>query len=249
MIFLRTWIRRLKQQPDYEVIQQGHHAPVFVLLQDPPNTYGRSMKSYFKSVKLALVIFLSSVSSHLMAAEPPSSIWRLGIPVWVGAVAASNVAGADSFSIGTGPSDDIISNEITLRWKQDAGYRFSEGFWLSSYKQFSYTMWQVEGEKLAHDSSNNTLDFIQGFRWNFSEDSILSYVDTSLGLSLIANEIIGEKELGGTLQFTEYTGIGGYFSPRWQWDFGVRHYSNNYMYRDNNGINFYRLIVSYNYQQ
>lgn len=208
------------------------------------------MKNLSKRLQylLSLLVVLFA-SQNISAAEPPSSVWRLGIPIWVGAIAASNVAGADSFSIGTGPSDKIVSNEITLRWKQDAGYRFSESFWLSSYKQFSYTMWQLEGEKLAHDSSNNTLDFVQGFRWSFSEDSILSYADTSLGLSLIANEVIGHKELGGTLQFTEYTGIGGYFSPRWQWDFGVRHYSNNYMYSDNNGINFYRFIISYNYQR
>ena len=206
------------------------------------------MSPIAKTMKLiALSICLVLNSSLSLAAEPPSSVWRLGIPIWVGAVAASNVAGADSFSIGTGPANKIISNEITLRWDQDAGYQFSESFWLSSYKQFSYTMWQQDGEKLSHDSANNTLDFIQGFRWNFSEDSILSYVDTSLGLSLIANEIVGDKHLGGALQFTEYTGIGGYFTPRWQWDFGVRHYSNNYMYRDNNGINFYRLIISYNY--
>ena len=199
--------------------------------------------------QLLLLISFTLVAKYSLAAEPPSSVWRLGIPVWIGAVAASNVAGADAFAIGTGPSDDVISNEITLRWNQDMGYRFSDDFWLSSYKQFSYTMWQLEGEKLSHDSSNNTVDLIQGFRWNFADNQWISYVDTSLGLSFLANDVIGEKRLGGSLQFTEYTGVGGYFSPRWQWDFGVRHYSNNYMYRDNSGINFYRFIISYNYQQ
>ncbi|WP_028303637.1 acyloxyacyl hydrolase [Oceanospirillum maris] len=196
-----------------------------------------------------LLLCLLSVSITAQASEPPSSVWRLGIPIWVGAVAASNVVGADSFSLGSGSSGDIISNEITLRWNQDAGYKFSEDFWLTSYKQFSYTMWQVEGETLSHETSNNTLDFIQGFRWNFANQRWLSYADTSLGFSLLANDEVGRHKLGDTLQFTEYTGIGGYFSPRWQWDFGVRHYSNNYMYKDNNGINFYRFILSYNYQQ
>lgn len=199
--------------------------------------------------KLCLILSLLLVARFSFAAStPPSSIWRMGIPIWVGAVAASNVAGADSFSLGSGTSGEIFSNEITLRWNQDAGYQFSDGFWLSTYKQFSYTMWQVEGLKLSHETANNTIDFIQGFRWNFADQRVLSYVDTSLGLSLLANDEVGNHKLGDSLQFTEYTGIGGYFSPRWQWDFGVRHYSNNYMYRDNNGINFYRLIISYNYQ-
>jgi len=110
-------------------------------------------------------------------------------------------------------------------------------------------MWQVEGLKLSHETANNTVDIIQGFRWNFADFRLLSYVDTSLGLSVQANDEVGGIKLGDVLQFTEYTGIGGYFSPRWQWDFGVRHYSNNYMYRDNNGINFYRFIISYNYQK
>lgn len=196
-----------------------------------------------------MMLALATHSARTLAAEPPSAVWRMGIPIWVGAVAASNVAGADSFSLGTGTSGEISSNEITLRWNQDAGYRFSDDFWLSTYKQFSYTMWQVEGESLSHETSNNTLDFIQGFRWNFADQRWLSYLDTSLGLSLIANDTVGTHKLGDVLQFTEYTGLGGYFSPRWQWDFGVRHYSNNYMYRDNNGINFYRFIISYNYQQ
>lgn len=197
--------------------------------------------------KAITLFFLLWAIQPTYAAAPPSSVWRLGIPIWVGAVAASNVAGADSFSLGSGTSGEIFSNEITLRWNQDADYQFSEGFWLSSYKQFSYTMWQVEGLKLSHETANNTVDLIQGFRWNFADSRWLSYIDTSLGLSLLANDEVGDHKLGDTLQFTEYTGIGGYFTPRWQWDFGVRHYSNNYMYRDNNGINFYRLIISYNY--
>ena len=197
--------------------------------------------------KVITLFFLLWVTQSTYASAPPSSVWRLGIPVWVGAVAASNVAGADSFSLGSGTSGEIFSNEITLRWNQDAHYQFSEGFWISSYKQFSYTMWQVEGLKLSHETANNTVDLIQGFRWNFADGRWLSYVDTSLGLSLLANDEVGNHKLGDALQFTEYTGIGGYFTPRWQWDFGVRHYSNNYMYRDNNGINFYRFIISYNY--
>lgn len=198
--------------------------------------------------QLCSVLVLLMLTQFSFAATPPSSVWRMGIPIWVGAVAATNVAGADSFSLGSGTSGKIFSNEITLRWNQEAGYQFSDGFWLSTYKQFSYTMWQVEGLKLSHETANNTVDFIQGFRWNFADQGLLSYLDTSLGLSLLANDEVGDHKLGDTLQFTEYTGIGGYFTPRWQWDFGVRHYSNNYMYKDNNGINFYRFIISYNYQ-
>lgn len=183
-----------------------------------------------------------------LAAEPPSSVWRIGVPVWLGSVAASNVAEADSFSLGSGSSGDIISNEITLRWNQDFSYRFSEGFWLSGYRQFSYTMWQSDGLTLSHETANNTVDLIQGFRWSFADRKWLSYVDTSLGLSLLANDEVGDHRLGDTLQFTEYTGIGGYVTPAWQWDLGVRHYSNNYMHHDNSGINFYRFIISYNYQ-
>lgn len=199
-----------------------------------------------KRYTLLLLLLVAQLS---VAGKPPSSVWRLGIPVWLGAVAASNVAGADSFSLGSGSSGEVISNEITLRWNGESGYHFSDDFWLSSYQQFSYTMWQVEGLKLSHDTANNTIDFIQGFRWNFADYRLLSYVDTSLGLSLQANEKVGDIKLGDSLQFTEYTGLGGYFTPRWQWDFGVRHYSNNYMHRDNNGVNFYRFIISYNYQK
>lgn len=187
------------------------------------------------------------VTQNCFATKPPSEVWRAGIPLWVAGVAASNVIGADSFALGSGYSGEIISNEVTFRWNQPESYTFSENFWLSSYRQFSYTMWQVKGETLSHETSNNTLDFIQGFRLNFADQRWLAYLDTSLGLSVIANDTVGTHKLGEALQFTEYTGIGGYFTPRWQWDFGVRHYSNNYMYRDNNGINFYRLIISYNY--
>lgn len=199
--------------------------------------------------RLGTLFLLLSVSQLSVAGSPPSSVWRLGIPVWLGAIATSNVVNADSFSLGSGSSGRVISNEITLRWHSESGYRFDDGFWLSSYQQFSYTMWQVEGLKLSHETANNTVDIIQGFRWNFADFRLLSYVDTSLGLSVQANDEVGGIKLGDVLQFTEYTGIGGYFSPRWQWDFGVRHYSNNYMYRDNNGINFYRFIISYNYQK
>lgn len=197
---------------------------------------------------LASVVLLASLSSSALAAEAPSAIWRMGIPAWVGAMAIANPVGADALTVGLGSSEDIISTQVLLRWDQDEKYHLTDSIWFEGYRQAGYTIWQISGESLKHETSNNTLDAMQGFRWYFADKhSWLSYVNVSLGISLISNDELDDKKLGGPFQFTEYAGVGGFITPKWQWDFGVRHYSNNYIYDENDGINFYRMNISYNY--
>ncbi len=200
-----------------------------------------------RALFLALLVALTTVKPAF-AGEAPSSIWRAGLPASALAMALANVAKADAMSVGVGPSDDVISTEIGLRWDLMEPEKFTDTFSYDSYFQVSYTLWQMPDEKVSYETSNNTLDVMQGFRWYFTErQSWLAYVNTTLGISAMSNKEIDDKKLGGHFQFSQYAGLGGYITPRWQWDFGVRHYSNNDIYKENEGINFYRFAISYNY--
>lgn len=197
---------------------------------------------------LASVVLLASLSSSALASEAPSAIWRLGMPAWIVAMSVANPLEADALTVGLGGSDDIVSTQIMLRWDQDKKYQMTDSIWFEGYRQAGYTIWQIAGESLEHDTSNHTLDVMQGFRWYFADkEDWLSYANVALGVSLISNDELDGKKFGGPFQFTEFVGIGGYVTPQWQWDFGVRHYSNNDIYEENSGINFYRLNISYNY--
>lgn len=191
---------------------------------------------------------LTLLSLPVSASEPPSSIWRLGLPASALAMGLANVTDADAMSVGVGQSDNVFSTEIGLRWNLKEPEKFTETFSYDSYFQINYTLWQMPDSAVSFETTNNTIDVIQGFRWYFAEEkSWLSYLNTTLGISAMSNKEIDDKKLGGHFQFTQYAGLGGYITPKWNWDFGVRHYSNNDMYRENEGINFYRFNISYNY--
>jgi len=161
---------------------------------------------------------------------------------------AMNPLGADEYSASlmSSEEEDVAAVKFGFKWHKDDLKLDLFGAEVTHYYLLGYSYWQsldVEGQ----EGVINALEFVPVFRFYCSYSNWLSYVETSVGLSVLSKSRINDKRFSTNFQFTDSLAIGGYFTKKSSWSLQLQHYSNNSIKLPNNGINFYNFNYSYRY--
>jgi len=171
--------------------------------------------------------------------------WKAAVVTSVLLTVATNPIHADKGGMAFQTSNDAGALKMMFRWHPDESLAHVGGLTISNYYHLAYAKWQSyeDGTQLG---ANNVIEFIPTFRIGWSENSFLSYLETSIGVALFSATQINERQFGSNFQFTDSLAFGGYVD-RWDWSFQFQHYSNNSIELPNNGINFYNFNLAYAY--
>ncbi len=172
--------------------------------------------------------------------------WRTAMITSVMLTLATNPLGADEFNVTPMRSTDLAGMKLGFRWHSNDVVGHLAGAEITHYYLFAYNYWQstvVGGQK----GVVNGLEFIPVFRFNWSYNNLLSFIETSVGASVLSRTEIGNRQLSTNFQFSDSLAFGGYFTPQSSWVFQLQHYSNNSIKLPNNGINFYNLNFAFRY--
>ncbi len=172
--------------------------------------------------------------------------WRTAMITSLMLTIANNPLDADEFSITPMSSTDVGGVKFGFRWHQDKVMGQLAGADITHYYLFAYNYWQstiVDGQ----EGVVNGLEFIPVFRLNWSYSNIISFVETSVGASVLSRNQINDRQLSTNFQFSNSLAFGGYFTPQSTWTVQLQHYSNNSIKLPNNGINFYNINFAFRY--
>tara|TARA_B100001063_G_C16772120_1_gene562384 strand:- start:2041 stop:2673 length:633 start_codon:yes stop_codon:yes gene_type:complete len=172
--------------------------------------------------------------------------WRTAMMTSLMLTLASNPLDADEFSVTPMSSTDVGGLKFGFRWYPNEVIGNLAGAEITHYYLFAYNYWQstvVDGQ----EGVVNGLEFIPVFRLNWSYNNLLSFVETSVGASVLSRNQINDRQLSTNFQFSNSLAFGGYFTPKSTWTLQLQHYSNNSIKLPNNGINFYNLNFAFRY--
>ncbi|WP_455197971.1 acyloxyacyl hydrolase [Kaarinaea lacus] len=198
-----------------------------------------------------LFIFLFLVCGHAKATTVPGSV---GLKVAgftsFALIFLTNPMKADrAFTeIGNGEGVDIF--RAGAQWDGEQNMMELLGFDLGLYIQFDYAKWQSTSISSYDGGANSSMGLTPVFRFTRSLGNTTIYLDTSMGIALVANTHINDSQFGGHLQFFDSLGAGVFFGDRRQWGIGYKfnHMSNNGTAEENNGIDFNLVTISYQYK-
>jgi len=201
-----------------------------------------------------LVIFILSMPNWALAVENITDEsnetwgWRAALFSSLFLSLAMNPLGADEYSatLMSSEDEDVAAVKFGFKWHKDDLKLNFFGAEVTHYYWLGYSYWQsldVEGQ----EGVINALEFVPVFRFNWSYSHWLSYLETSVGLSVLSKSRINDKRFSTNFQFTDSLAIGGYLTEKSSWSIQLQHYSNNSIKLPNNGINFYNFNYSYRY--
>ncbi|MFY0641542.1 MAG: acyloxyacyl hydrolase [Bermanella sp.] len=172
--------------------------------------------------------------------------WRTAMITSLMLTLGTNPLGADEYNITPMSSTDVAGLKLGFRWHPGDVIGHLAGSEITHYYLFAYNYWQstvVDGQ----EGVVNGLEFIPVFRLNWSYSNLLSFVETSVGASVLSQTQINDRQLSTNFQFSNSLAFGGYFTPQSTWTLQLQHYSNNSIKLPNNGINFYNLNFAFRY--
>jgi len=169
-----------------------------------------------------------------------TNIWRTSMIATVGTIYATNLFHASEAGASTARDGKVMLNRFDMKWHMK-DFSILAPFTLKYYHHVSYGLWQVVGDLGA--TKNNVVDFNPLFRLQFQN----LYIDYSMGYSLMSSDYILDKEFGGKFAFNHILALGINYN-KFYLHTSFSHYSNNDIYRPNNGINFLMLSLGYVYK-
>lgn len=205
-----------------------------------------------RTIALSLLILFSqmafSAEDDLTDESKETWGWRTALFSSLFLSMAMNPLGADenNMSIMMSEEEDVAAVKFGFKWhNEDISFDLF-GAEVTHYYLVGYSYWQsldIEGQ----EGVINALEFVPVFRFNWSYSNWLSYLETSVGLSVLSKSRINDKRFSTNFQFTDSLAIGGYLTEKSTWSLQLQHYSNNSIKLPNNGINFYNFNYSYRY--
>lgn len=172
--------------------------------------------------------------------------WRAAMITSLMMTLGTNPLGADESSVSLMQNPDVAGLKVGFRWHEEETIAHLLGADVTHYYLLAYNYWQsldIEGQK----GVNNVLEFIPVFRFNYSRLNLLSFMETSVGVSVFSRTSLNQKTFSTNFQFANSLAFGGYFTPQSSWSLQLQHYSNNSIKLPNNGINFYNLNFAYRF--
>ncbi len=123
---------------------------------------------------------------------------------------------------------------LTDRWNQEWQ---ADGWVVGGYSELTLGYWQ-SGEKHSDDDSLYELALTPVFRlYRSGAERLGPFIDAGLGVHLLSQEDLGNKQLGSQIHFGTHLG-GGYQWRNTELTLRVQHISNAGLGSPNPGINF-----------
>lgn len=211
----------------------------------------KSLFPVIPKLSVIAIAFLIVLKTSMAHAEPQeqqqdeSAGWKAAVVGSLLLTLATNPLHADSGGMAYMQATDAGALKMLFRWHPEEAAGQLGPIRITNYLQVAYSKWQ-SFEDSTQKGSNNVLEAIPIFRLGWSEESVLSYVETSVGIALFSTTELNDRRFGSNFQFTDSIAFGGYLD-QWDWSFQFQHYSNNSISLPNNGINFYTFNVAYHY--
>jgi hypothetical protein len=193
-------------------------------------------------MKKTALLILILLNLNLTANE--NLIWRTAMYATVATFYVTNYFGTDEAGVDLGKHKDVYFTRLNFRWLHRKNLFEIGDFSLDSYHSFSFGKWQSEID-VSDTGSITTIDYAPIFRIE-KLNSFMPFLEYSIGGSLISRYEINDKKLGGSFSFNHMLGIGYKFN-KFNFSLKYQHYSNNGIYEENNGVNFYLISLSLNY--
>jgi len=209
-------------------------------------------RTYLKIVNsrilILLVLLFVSTHSYAGATQAESNAWKVAIASSLSLIYITNGLHADRMILESGGGESVYILRAGAQWDWEEDILEFLGFNLGAYLQFDYAKWQSTKDS-SQEGANNSIGFTPVFRFTRHTDWATIYLETSIGMALVATTHINNNQFGSNFQFTDSLSIGGMFGARRQWGVGYKYYhmSNNSIKLPNNGINFHLLSLSYEY--
>jgi len=206
-------------------------------------------------IVLAVTLFFSLVLSSATFSDEGESLksdsketwgWRAAMITSLMLTLGTNPLGADESSVSFMQNSDVAGLKVGFRWHEDEPIARLMGADLTHYYLLAYNYWQhldIDGQ----EGVNNVVEFIPVFRFNYSRTSIISFIETSVGVSVFSRTNLGDKTFSTNFQFANSLAFGGHFDQHASWSLQLQHYSNNSIKLPNNGINFYNLNFAHRF--
>jgi len=172
--------------------------------------------------------------------------WRTAMATSLVLTLLANPLHADEYSLSLMNADNVAGIKVGFRWHASGDMALLKDTGFSHYYHLGYNYWQstiVGGQ----EGVNNVLEFVPVFRYSWNYADFLSYVETSVGLSVFSRTELNDRQFSTNFQFANGLAFGGYISQQTTWSFQLQHYSNNSIKLPNNGINFFNLNIAYRY--
>jgi len=196
----------------------------------------------YPKVVIGLLTFMLTMNAQAESRDQQQDEswgWKAAVVTSVLLTVATNPVHADKGGMAFQTSSDAGSLKMMFRWHPEEALANVGNLRISNYLHAAYAKWQSYDDG-TQEGANNVLEFIPTFRIGWSQNSFLSYVETSIGVALFSSTEINDRNFGSNFQFTDSMAFGGYVD-RWDWSFQFQHYSNNYIELPNNGINLYNF--------
>ncbi|WP_114416859.1 acyloxyacyl hydrolase [Marinospirillum perlucidum] len=200
--------------------------------------------------RAGLFLFLALVLAPSLKAQPVegSAFWQTAVATTLITTLATNPMGADAVLVESGQGEEVMAHRAAWRWHwQD----LHQGDWLQIklYGQVALEYWEGKREAGTQDR-NNLLVLTPVFRLQ-TPLAWLPYLETSIGATFMSASRFPatDHEFGQNYQFSDTLALGWQWGAQQQWELALRyrHYSNNGMAEQNNGIDFNILALSYHY--
>jgi|AntRauTorckE6833_2_1112554.scaffolds.fasta_scaffold03012_8 hypothetical protein len=194
------------------------------------------------------LLLLAASSTATADVVQGSQYWRSAVAITLLTTLATNPMGADRVLVESGQGEEVAAHRVAWRWHWKD---LHEGDWLhiQLHGQLALEYWQGQRQAGVLDR-NNLLVLTPVFRLKPALDW-LPYLETSIGATFMSASRFpaSNHEFGQNFQFEDTLALGWQWGERKQWDLALhyRHYSNNGMSEQNNGIDFNALSISYLY--
>lgn len=201
-----------------------------------------------------MLLFALSLSSQAFAAggetldQDPMETWgwRTAMVTSLILTLASNPLNADEYTVSTMGNENTAGIKVGFRWHPESDMGLLAGTNFSHYYQLGLNYWQSLDTN-GQEGVNNVLEFIPVFRYSFAEEEWLSFIETSVGVSVFARTEMDDRQFSTNFQFANGLAVGGFINTKTSWAIQLQHYSNNSIRLPNNGINWYNLNIAYRY--
>lgn len=203
-------------------------------------------------ILLALMLALP-----LAAAAQSAWPWRIAVFSSLGLTLASNSLHADAAGLEVAAGEGILAERIYLRWDlQERDWReHLGGLRLRLFGQVALENWNGNDYRLSGGSDadlNTVLALAPVFRLDWPDaPRYVPYLETSTGASVFARSSFPATghEWGQNFQFEDTLAIGWIWGENGQWELALRrrHYSNNGIKKQNDGVDFHSLALSWRY--
>lgn len=190
--------------------------------------------------KILIIVMLCGT---INAVDTQSGVWKASMIATIATIYATNTFNTQEAGFDVGISEDFVMDRFSFRWLLRDDLATLGNYTLKASTQLSMGIWVPNDRVRGDDELNHVFDI--GIPWRiYSKHTYLEY---GMGITYMTNPtMLPQKDMGGHFAFNHILNVGVTYNS-WNLSVGYAHYSNNDIYKQNPGINYYLCSLSFEY--